>query len=221
MMVVCVHLCNIMMKLKLIAARLWRFDAMGCFCHSPAKRTIQFERSSDILIIPRWEDRYAKNPIYRIPGHRRFEIRWSRTDCQRRLPRTSKVLLKKKAFKTAVKREFVIYLTTQFTMNIRQACRTLSLSRTVYCYQPDTRRDEPVIQALTDMAERYLRYGFNKSFQKLCRQGCAGNHTRVHRIYCLLKLNFRRKGKQRFPVRYPAPLATPEHLNYASSNFKK
>jgi len=98
-------------------------------------------------------------------------------------------------------------------MSIRQACRTLSLSRTVYCYQPDTRRDEAVIQVLTGLAERYPRYGFKKLFQLLRRQGHVWNHKRVHRIYCLLKLNFRRKGKQRLPVRNPAPLATPEALN--------
>lgn len=39
------------------------------------------------------------------------------------------------------------------------------------------------------------------------------NHKRIHRIYCLLKLSFRRKGKQRLPVRNPSPLATPEALN--------
>jgi hypothetical protein len=47
----------------------------------------------------------------------------------------------------------------------------LSLSRTVYFYQPDTRRDEPVIHALTELAERYPRYGFKKQFQLLHRQG--------------------------------------------------
>lgn len=105
----------------------------------------------------------------------------------------------------------------QFTMSIRQACRTLSLSRTVYCYQPETCRDEPVIQALSEVAERYPRYGFKKLFQVLRRQGNAWNHKRVHRIYCLLKLNFRRKGKQRLPVRNPTPLATPEALNQSWS----
>lgn len=119
----------------------------------------------------------------------------------------------KKALKPAIKRELVSYLTAQFAMSIRQACRTLSLSRTVYFYQPDTRRDEPVIQALAEVAECYPRYGFKKLFQVLCRQGNVWNHKRVHRIYCLLKLNFRRKGKQRLPVRNPAPLATPEALN--------
>ncbi len=63
-------------------------------------------------------------------------------------------LHRKKALKPAIKRELVSYLTTQFTMSIRQACRTLSLSRTVFRYLPDTRRDEAVSQVLTEAAER-------------------------------------------------------------------
>ncbi|BEL93231.1 transposase [Serratia marcescens] len=102
-------------------------------------------------------------------------------------------------------------------MSLRQACRTLSLSRKVYFYEPDTRRDEPVICELTELAERYPRYSFKKLFQMLRRQGNTWNHKRVHRIYCLLKLNFRRRGKQRLPVRNPAPLATPEALNQSGS----
>ncbi|WP_415640739.1 IS3 family transposase [Serratia surfactantfaciens] len=131
--------------------------------------------------------------------------------------RALKDVIEKKPLKPAIKRELVGYLTAQFTMSIRQACRTLSLSRTVYFYQPDTRRDEPVIQVLTELAERYPRYGFKKLFQLLRRQGNSWNHKRVHRIYCLLKLNFRRKGKQRLPARNPTPLATPEALNQSWS----
>ncbi|WP_421930420.1 IS3 family transposase [Pantoea ananatis] len=131
--------------------------------------------------------------------------------------RALKEVIEKKPLKPAIKRELVGYLTAQFTMSIRQACRTLSLSRTVCFYQPDTRRDEPVIQVLTELAERYPRYGFKKLFQLLRRQGNTWNHKRVHRIYCLLKLNFRRKGKQRLPARNPAPLATTEALNQSWS----
>ena len=64
----------------------------------------------------------------------------------------------------------------------------------MFRYQPDTRRDKAVIQRLIEAAERYPRYGFKKIFQVLRRQGHVWNHKRVHRIYCLLKLNFRRKG---------------------------
>ncbi|MCX8965133.1 IS3 family transposase, partial [Erwinia psidii] len=59
--------------------------------------------------------------------------------------------------------------------------------------------------------------GFPKLFQVLRRQGYQRNHKRTHRIYCLLKLNFRRKGKQRLPVRNPSPLTTPEALNQSWS----
>lgn len=102
-------------------------------------------------------------------------------------------------------------------MSLRQACRTLSLCRTVYFYQPDNQRDEQVIHTLTAQAERYPRYGCKKLFQLLRRQGNTWNHKRVHRIYCLLKLNFRRKGKQRLPVPNPAPLPTPQALNQSGS----
>ncbi|CCI77761.1 unnamed protein product [Klebsiella pneumoniae subsp. rhinoscleromatis SB3432] len=129
-----------------------------------------------------------------------------------------KDVIEKKTLKPAIKRELVSYLTAQFAMSLRQACRTLSLSRTVFRYRPDTRRDEPVIMALTVAAERYSRYGLKKLFQVLRRQGNAWNHKRVHRIHCLLKLNFRRKGKQRLPVSNPAPLATPEAMNQSWSN---
>ncbi|EOS93327.1 transposase [Erwinia tracheiphila PSU-1] len=71
-----------------------------------------------------------------------------------------------------------------------------------------------MIQSLTEAAERYPLYGFKQLFQVLCRQGHVRNHRRVHRIYCLLKLNFRRQGKQRLPVRNPATL---EALNQSWS----
>lgn len=109
------------------------------------------------------------------------------------------------------------YLTEEFKLSIRQACRALALSRTVYRYRPDTSRDEPVVLALQEAAERYPRYGFPKLFQVLRRQGHNWNHKRVHRLYCLLKLNLRRKGKQRLPSRNPAPLMTPERLNQSWS----
>jgi len=80
-------------------------------------------------------------------------------------------------------------------------------------YKPDTRRNDAVIEALTELAEHYPRYGFRKLFQVIRRQGHVWNHKRAHRIYCLLKLNFRRKGKQRLPIRNPARLATPEVIN--------
>lgn len=124
---------------------------------------------------------------------------------------------RKKALKPVIERELAHYLISQFIMSTRQACRALSLSRAIFFYQADTWRDEVVIGALSELAERYPRYGFKKLFQIICRQVHVWNHKRVHRIDCLLKLNFRRIGKQRLPVRNPERLATPKTLNQSWS----
>ena len=101
----------------------------------------------------------------------------------------------------------------QFGLSIRAACQALSLSRSVYSYQPDMTRDDPIIAALQNAVERYPRYGFKKLFLILRRQGHAWNHKRIYRVYCLLKLNLRRKGKQRLPNRHPQPLCVPAIMN--------
>jgi len=48
-----------------------------------------------------------------------------------------------------------------FPMSVRQACRTLSLSRTVYFTGPIP---GAMIQALTELAERYPRSEFKTLF---------------------------------------------------------
>ncbi len=87
------------------------------------------------------------------------------------------------------------------------------MSRSAYAYQPDTEKDNPVIEALQQLAEKYPRYGFSKLFGLIRRQGHKWNHKRVYRVYCNLKLNLRRKGKKRLPSRNPEPLAVPAQVN--------
>jgi putative transposase len=111
----------------------------------------------------------------------------------------------------------VDFLKEQHQLSERRSCQALALSRSVYQYRRDESRDDEVIGALQAMAERYPRYGFRKLFVKLRKQGYLWNHKRVHRIYCQLKLNFRRKGKQRLPNRNPQPLSVPLAQNQSWS----
>ena len=98
-------------------------------------------------------------------------------------------------------------------LSIRSACSAVRISRSVYHYQPDGSKDDAVISAIQEIAERYPAYGFGKVFAVLRRSGHPWNHKRVYRVYCLLKLNLRRKGKKRLPSRNPEPLVVPAEMN--------
>lgn len=56
-------------------------------------------------------------------------------------------------------------------------------------------------------------------FSKLRQKGLQWNARRVYRIYRLLKLNFRRKGKKRLPSRHPQPLTVPANMNHCWSVY--
>lgn len=98
-------------------------------------------------------------------------------------------------------------------MSERRACRSVEISRTVYRYEPQDRGDGPVIDALAALAKDHSDLGFGKFFAMLKAGGHGWNHKRVHRVYCAMKLNKRRKYKRRFPPRDPEPLAVPEDAN--------
>ena len=75
-----------------------------------------------------------------------------------------------------------------------RACRLIDISRGVYRYEPDTERDQPIIDALCELAEKNPAYGFQVIFERLRAQGYRWNHKRA---YPALKLNLRRKYRRR------------------------
>lgn len=95
----------------------------------------------------------------------------------------------------------------------RQACKAVQIRRSVYRYKAEANRDQEVIEALLPLAHQKPELGFRKLFELLRRAGHKWNHKRVHRIYCALKLNKRRKGKRRLPIRNPLPLQVSQQAN--------
>lgn len=73
--------------------------------------------------------------------------------------------------------------------------------------------DSEIIDAVSQLAEKHVRYGFKKIYTRLRLMGYEWNHKRVYRIYCGLKLNLRRKAKKRLPNRHPEPLCVPAKKN--------
>ena len=112
-----------------------------------------------------------------------------------------------------MRRELADYAIQTHAVSLRRACRVVGLSDSVYRYRPDANKDDALIATLQAVSERYPAYGFSKLLKVMRRQGHLWNHKRIHRVYCELKLNKRRKGKKRLPNRNPAPLAVPATLN--------
>ena len=112
-----------------------------------------------------------------------------------------------------MKRELVDYARNTHQLSLTAACEMLGISRSVYRYRPQQNKDLPVVEAIQRVIEENPGFGFPKTFKTLRRRGHPWNHKRVHRVYCLLRLNRRRKGKRRLPTRHPQPLAVPPMAN--------
>ena len=91
------------------------------------------------------------------------------------------------------------------------SCRCVGLSRSNWYRVPDdwTVRDAEIIAALAALVEGRPSRGFWKCRKLLRRQGRDWNHKRIYRVYCLMKLNRRRRAKRRLPKRLRVPLYVP------------
>ena len=88
----------------------------------------------------------------------------------------------------------------------------MSLAKSQYYYQ-SKKDDKEVIAALQQLTEQHPTYGFRKLFAYIRRSGHSWNHKKVYRVYRLLKLNKKRRGKRRLPTRVKQPLQQQSDIN--------
>ncbi|MEN9884385.1 MAG: hypothetical protein RLZZ420_1602 [Bacteroidota bacterium] len=84
-------------------------------------------------------------------------------------------------------------------------------------YYKSQKDDTEVIEVLQDLAFKHPTYGFRKLYAYVRRSGKQWNHKRIYRVYKLLKLNRKRKGKRRLPSRVKQPLVKQEQINQSWS----
>jgi putative transposase len=96
------------------------------------------------------------------------------------------------------------------------ACRIVGLSRTVL-YRPRMdrlERDREVIDAINAVIAKRSRWGFWKCFDRIRLDGHSFNHKRVHRVYCEMRLNMKRRAKKRIMTRSAQPLDYVQAVNH-------
>jgi len=95
---------------------------------------------------------------------------------------------------------------------VSRACKIVSLPRSQFYYS-SVKDDQEVIDALQDLAFKHPTYGFRKLFAYIRRLGKSWNHKKVYRVYKLLKLNKKRKGRRRLPARVKQSLTQQTAVN--------
>ena len=125
-------------------------------------------------------------------------------------------LIRKKRLGPATKRQLTQELVQEKKVPVSRACKLLSLTRSQFYYR-SKKDDKDVIEALQELAFKHPSYGFRKLFAYLRRSGKAWNHKRVYRVYKLLKLNRKRRGKRRLPARVKQPLTQQSLINQSWS----
>jgi putative transposase len=91
-----------------------------------------------------------------------------------------------------------------------------SIPRSQYYYQ-STKDDSEIVALLQDLSGQHPTCGFRKLFAYLRRRGKEWNHKRVYRVYKLLKMNKKRRGKRRLPARVRQPLQQAATVNQSWS----
>jgi putative transposase len=118
------------------------------------------------------------------------------------------------------KGELTESIVKDYDISFSRSRKLTSLPRTMFYYKSQ-KDDTAVIEALQDLAFKHPTYRFRKLFAYLRRSNNTWNHKRVYRVYKLLKLNRKRKGKRRLPSRDKQPLAKQELINQSwSVDFK-
>lgn len=98
-------------------------------------------------------------------------------------------------------------------ISCRQACQVVKQPRSTYLYHPVPKNDQALIEALTQLVEKYPAIGFWQSYYRLRRMGFTDNNKRMYRVYTQLKLNIRRRYRKRLPARLKQALFQPEAIN--------
>lgn len=106
-------------------------------------------------------------------------------------------------------------MSEEMSLPVSRACSAVRLSRAAY-YKPvldQGVRDGEVIAALNELVAIELRWGFWKCYDRLRQMGRPWNHKRVHRIYCDMRLNQKRRTKRRLPTRERQSLIVTNQIN--------
>jgi len=119
--------------------------------------------------------------------------------------------------KAAARREAARYLQASYQVSERRAGRVLLISNSSLRHRSRRPAAEELRQRLRELATERPRYGYQRLWALLRREGRVVNHKRVYRLYCEegLKLRKRRRRARAQVERVPLALPTKADERYS------
>ena len=102
------------------------------------------------------------------------------------------------------------YFVERWRLSVRQACRLVDISRTVFHYRAMPSDDAEVRSALRELGQQHPKYGCPMLTGLLRARGFSVNHKRVERIYREENMALRRKRRGKKVVVERSPLNVPD-----------
>ena len=108
-----------------------------------------------------------------------------------------KAVIRKKRLELAGLRGDVAFVSSEFRLSERTACKLLGVERSSYRYEPRPDRNADLRGELVKLARQKPRYGYRRLHALLGRRGHEVNAKRVYRLYVEEGLTVRRKRRKR------------------------
>ncbi|MCG1026185.1 MULTISPECIES: IS3 family transposase [Dehalobacter] len=124
-----------------------------------------------------------------------------------------KYVIGKKVLKPEVKRRIVNDMRKSFGLSINRSCKLCRISRTSYRYISRRTDDGPIIEKLTELAQKKRRYGCRRLHEILRREGLVVNHKKTERLYRKAGLSLRIKKRKKLSGALRLSLPTPSRSN--------
>jgi putative transposase len=99
--------------------------------------------------------------------------------------------------KPAQKRKVALQLSRDYKVSVRKGCRIMMLGQSGMYYKARRRDDQALRQRMKEIADTRVRYGHERIFILLRREGWRDNHKRTYRVYIEEGLNLRSKRPRR------------------------
>lgn len=110
---------------------------------------------------------------------------------------------------TATRREAARYLQENYRVSERRAGQLLGLSNSSLRYRSRRAEASKLRQRLRELARERPRYGYQRLWVLLGREGWMVNHKRVYRLYCEEGLKLRKRRRRARAQVERVPLSPP------------